>query len=244
MGFCGDAVKVAANQLDDLLEIARLANEASRIAEAAKRLLSGDAVQLLVDEALGASERVSAALNSTEELKRELRRHESDLDTVLRRIETDQKRLNETSSPKDAVGISHELDTLAKRQRELEDQQLDVMADLEASELALAEAILVRDDSELRLADLRANTKDQIVNLKLEHSSLIESAKRLRAELPAELLEVFDSRAKRGVPIGKLVKATCGACHMGLTSTAVSALNRAGDELRFCPECAAILVVA
>jgi uncharacterized protein len=244
MGFCGDAVKVAMHQLETLLEIAALASDTSRIAEAAKKLMNGEALQSLSDELLACSERVSAALSKTEELTREVGRHESDLATVLRRIELDQKRLNETSNPRDAVGISHELETLAKRQSELEDLQLAVMSDLEAAELELTEAKSVRDDTEIALADLRANTQDQVAQLKTEHSALIERVKQLRTQLPSDLLELFDARAKRGVPIGRLVRATCGACHMGLTSTAVSALNQTGDELKFCPECAAILVVA
>jgi predicted nucleic acid-binding Zn-ribbon protein len=244
MGFCGDAVKVAKNQLEQLLEIAKLANDTSRIAEAAKKLLSGEALSQLSEELLACSERVSAAMSKTEELGREIARHEGDLVTVLRRIEVDEKRLNETSSPKDAVGISHELETLAKRQRELEDQQLEVMNDLEGAETELAEAKSVRDQTEQQLASLRSNRADEVARLKSEHSALIDKVKVLRSGLPIELLEIFDARAKRGVPIGRLVKATCGACHMGLTSTAVGVLNQPGDELKFCPECAAILVVA
>lgn len=244
MGFCGDAVKVTSQELEQLLEIASMASDASRIAETAKKLMSGEALQELAEKLLSCSERVSLALARTEELGREVSRHEDDLRTVMRRIETDQRRLNETSSPKDAVGISHELETLARRQRELEDLQLEVMSQLEVAESDLAEAKAERDATEERLRELRADTQARVAELKAEHVALIDSIKRLRAGLPADLLEVFDAKAKRGAPVARLVKATCGACHMGLTSTAVAALSQAGDELKTCPECAAILVVA
>jgi uncharacterized protein len=244
MGFRGDAMKIQKDQLSSLLEIAQLATEATRIANQAKRLLSGDAISDLNDQLLAASERVAEGLGRQEELKRELSRHEGDLEIVLKRIDIDQKRLNETSSPKDAVGISHELETLAKRQAELEDQELEIMSQLEVVEAELADLVGQRSTIEAQLANLRSDTKTEVESLKSEHTQVLAQIKSLREQVEAELLEVFDAKAKRGVPIGRLVKGTCGACHMGLTSTAVSALHQNPDDLKLCPECTAILVVA
>jgi uncharacterized protein len=244
MGFRGDAMKVQDDQLNLLLEIAQLASEAIRIANSAKRLLSGEAISELNEQLLAASEQVTAGLTHQEELKRELSRHEGDLEMVLRRIAVDQKRINETSNPKDAVGISHELETLAKRQLELEDQELEIMSQLEAADAELSRLTAVREEIEAQLTALRADTKTEVEHLKAEHAAVMNQIKTSREQIAPELLEVFDAKSKRGVPIGRLVKGTCGACHMGLTSTAVSAMHQAAGELKICPECTAILVVA
>ena len=74
---------------------------------------------------------------------------------------------------------------------------------------------------------------------------LENQAGKIRAGANPDVLAVYDQRAVRGVPIGKLLKSTCGACNMSLTSTALNDLHKAAqDELARCPECTAILVRA
>jgi predicted nucleic acid-binding Zn-ribbon protein len=238
-------MKTSSTELVALLEVAKLASEAARVASEAKTLIAGEHLVDLREQMLAKSEQISASRAALEELERELKRQEGDLELVLQRIEKDQAALISTSSPKDAVGISHELETLAARQSALEDQELELMQTIENAKTELAGLQLERQQLEVAVETEAAQTEQKISQLRAEHQSLIDQVKRLRGQVSAELLEVFDTRAKRGVPIGRLVKTVCGACQMGLTATAVSQLNSsASDEVKFCPECAAILVIA
>jgi predicted nucleic acid-binding Zn-ribbon protein len=238
-------MKTSATELMALLDVAKLASEATRVASDAKTLIAGEHLADLREQMLAKSEQISAARAALEELERELKRQEADLELVLRRVEKDQAALISTSSAKDAVGISHELETLAKRQAALEDQELELMETIENAKTELAGLQLERQQLEAEVNAETSLTEQKISGLRAEHQSLIDQVKQLRSEVSGELLEIFDARAKRGVPIGRLVKTVCGACQMGLTSTAVSNLNSAAtDEVKFCPECAAILVLA
>ena len=238
-------MKTSSTELVALLEVAKLASEAARVASEAKTLIAGEHLVDLREQMLAKSEQISAARGALEELERELKRQEADLELVLKRIEKDQAALIATSSPKDAIGISHELETLAARQSALEDQELELMQTIESSQAELAGLQHERQQLEDALSAAAAATDDKIAQLKIEHKSMIDQVKQLRSQVSAELLEVFDARAKRGVPIGRLLKTVCGACQMGLTATAVAQLNSsAADEVKFCPECAAILVIS
>jgi len=238
-------MKTSSTELVALLEVAKLASEAARVASEAKTLIAGEHLIELREQMLAKSEQISASRAALEELERELKRQEADLELVLKRIEKDQAALISTSSPKDAVGISHELETLAARQSALEDQELELMQTIESAQTELAGLQLERQQLEDALSAAAAATDDKIAQLKIEHQSMIDQVKQLRGQVSAEVLEVFDARAKRGVPIGRLLKTVCGACQMGLTATAVAQLNSsATDEVKFCPECAAILVIS
>jgi predicted nucleic acid-binding Zn-ribbon protein len=63
------------------------------------------------------------------------------------------------------------------------------------------------------------------------------------ARLSTELMELYEKKASRGVPVGRLVGRDCGACHISLGATAlndVQSLPR--DQIATCPECQAILI--
>jgi len=238
-------MKTSTTELMALLEVAKLASEAARVASDAKTLISGEHLVELRDQMLAKSERISESRAALEELERELKRQEADLELVLKRIDKDQSALASTSSPKDALGISHELETLAARQVALEDQELELMQTIENAKTELSALQLERQQLEDAISAATAATDEKVAQLRAEHASLIEQVKLLRSQVSAELLETFDARAKRGVPIGRLVKTVCGACQMGLTATAVAQLNNsASEEVKFCPECQAILVIA
>jgi uncharacterized protein len=245
LGFRGDAMKTSATELMALIDVAKLASEATRVASEAKTLMAGEHLVELREQMLAKSEQISAAQGELEELERELKRQETDLELVLKRIEKDQAALNATSSAKDAVGISHELETLAARQSALEDQELELMETIERARATLAGHRLERQQLDEAFSSETAATEAKVSELRAEHQSLIDEVKSLRSRVSPELLEIFDARARRGVPIGRLVKTVCGACQMGLTATAISQLNSAAtDEVKFCPECAAILVIS
>lgn len=66
---------------------------------------------------------------------KELRKAESDVEQVRTRAERDRNRLESgTGSPKDLQALSHELESLAKRQSDLEEVELEVMERQESAE--------------------------------------------------------------------------------------------------------------
>ncbi|GAA3819834.1 zinc ribbon domain-containing protein [Cellulomonas soli] len=77
---------------------------------------------------------------AVEDLRREVRKAETDVEQVRGRAVRDQQRLDAgQGSAKDMQALTSELTSLARRQAELEEVELEVMERLEAHETALAE---------------------------------------------------------------------------------------------------------
>ena len=61
--------------------------------------------------------------------------------------------------------------------------------------------------------------------------------------ISSELIELYDKKASRGVPVARLLGRECGACRISLGATAFNEVESlARDEIATCPECQAILV--
>ena len=90
-----------------------------------------------------------------DDVQRELRKSEADVQQVRDRAARDEARLNSgMGTAKDLQALQHELESLARRQRELEDVELEVMERAEAIESDLAELQAGRERVAAQLAEL------------------------------------------------------------------------------------------
>jgi predicted nucleic acid-binding Zn-ribbon protein len=182
-------------------------------------------------------------LSNHEEIERDLRRSEADLELVEARIARDEQRLTQSADARTITGIQHELVTLGKRKGELEEAQLLQMERVEDSKAVQTATQVSREalQEDLKLATDDANRS--LARVTLELSELRGLTEKNRSSIDSGLVELFERLSKRGSAIGSLRGSTCGACNMNLTSTALGAIRAiAHDELATCPECSAILV--
>jgi predicted nucleic acid-binding Zn-ribbon protein len=211
-------------------------------AEAAK-IAAGEASESIREALLLLSSQASQMLSDHEEIERDLRRSEADLELVEARIAKDEQRLTQSSDAKTITGIQHELVTLGKRKGELEEAQLLQMERVEDSKALQHETQVSREalQNDLRVATDEANRS--LARVTLELSDLRGQADKNRSSIESGLVELFERLSKRGSAIGSLRDSTCGACNINLPSTALGAIRAiAHDELATCPECSAILV--
>jgi uncharacterized protein len=236
-------VKVSTQELEALLELHAREAELKKIRLESTRLASGEHLTQRHEEILELSQDVQAQRAVVDQAEREKERVAQDLELVEKRIAQDNQRLNQSSNPKDIQGIQHELDTLARRKDELETMELEIMETIDDHRSKLEQFQERKRILEAELDSMRASTNQEIEALQAKILDLQNQVGVLRAKASSELLVIYDHRATRGVPIGKLLKSTCGACNMSLTSTALNDLHKIpGDELARCPECTAILV--
>ena len=144
-----------------------------------------------------------------------------------------------------ATELQHELETLARRQTVLEDEQSEAMMEqreavgvdvehsrgvLAAAEQAVGEIVERRDTA---LADIDA-----------AEAGRRRDRQAIAVNLPADLLVVYDKRRERqGTGAAALLQRRCQACRLELDRTAVAALRAAPpDEVVYCEECGVILV--
>ena len=243
MGFCGDAMKMKSNQADELIELQRLRVANRNLESKAKELSAGAELDSRREALLAKSGELNLYRSSHEELNRELSRFESDLELVENRIQKDKQLLKQAFSQKEISGLTHELDTLTARKSALEDSELAVIEKIEISSAGQVAMESDREKLDLELEEYKTQAREELASLRAAHGDNLGQIKALEAAQPEDLLGLFNTRFARGIAIGKLLKNTCGACNMTITSTALSALHLVpDDEVASCPVCAAILV--
>ena len=243
MELRGDAVKIDPKQLDSLLQLQELVLENLKLEKSAKQLASGGDLEAARERLLANSSELSSARSAHEDIVRELKRVEGDLELVTKREQLDRDRLSKTAVARDALGIQHELETLAKRRGELEEIQLEVLERKEDSDRNMHELSAENERLDQALSETKTAVQLQLNDLKQAHATNQMQLQGLRAVVEEELLSVFDRKLQRGIAIARLVKSACGACNMNVTATAMGNLHSVpNDELAMCPECQAILV--
>ena len=236
-------MKASDNQQADLLALANLDLEITRAKVSLNNLTSGEAFSQLRQAQRDAAAALIEARNALDGVELELTRAEADLQLVEHRIQKDNLRLNQTSSPKDAQGIQSELDTLAKRKSELEDLELAVLERKENSEAAYKAVLSDKQSIDDELASKESANEAEI--MKIRSGLDLSTAQRLQqaARIDQELVELYEKKATRGVAVGRLLGTECGACRMTIGATALAEINSLPrDEIATCPDCQAILV--
>lgn len=179
------------------------------------------------------------------DLDRELQRAENDVQAVRARADRDRARLEAgQGSAKDLVGMQHELESLARRQADLEDVELEVMerreeqaALLEATEARLATA---RQELEVVVAARDA----RLAELDAERQEVADDRKAAATGLPEAMTKVYERlRDRLGSGAATLAEGRCDGCRMPMAPSEVHGLmQRPADEMLRCPECERILV--
>lgn len=192
----------------------------------------------------GLSHELAQRQSVVDDLRAEQERIESDVRVVAARRERDTSLLQTVSNPKDAAGLEHELASLGRRQRELEDGELEVMERLEAAEAAVAEQEAALAETNAEGARLSAEAKQLVADATARIEELTRDRGAVTASLPAALVAQYDRIVGRGGVGAALLRArTCTGCHMVLSGTDLGELRRAQeDEVLTCPECGCILV--
>jgi predicted nucleic acid-binding Zn-ribbon protein len=236
-------MKASQNQQADLLLLGNLDSEIARAKNSLAELTSGKSTKDMREMNLKLAGELIEARNQLDSVELELSRAEADLTTVEQRIEKDNVRLNATSNSKDAQGIQSELLTLAKRKSELEDMELAILdkKDEVAALFAEVQARKTLNESELREAETKIEA--EVLKQRSGLDLMVQQRAQQAAQLPVELLELYEKKATRGLAIGRLIGRECGACRISLGATAFAEIQGlASDEIATCPDCQAILV--
>jgi hypothetical protein len=189
---------------------------------------------------------VVRAETEVRDLGREVKRMESDVETVRAREEKDQKLLDSGSvSPKEMTNLQHELASLKRRQSDLEDQELELMERLEVAEkaLAVAQSGLEQARADLeRAQQLRDDALADIADGTKRHEA---ARAEIAGGISAPLLSLYDRiRSSTGTTGAAMLKARqCQGCRLELYGNELSAVRNADPhEVVRCENCGRILV--
>ena len=189
---------------------------------------------------------VVRAETEVKDLGREVKRMESDVETVRARETKDQRLLDSGSvSPKELTNLQHELESLKRRQSDLEDQELELMERLEVAEKTLAEAQSGLEQAKAdreRAEQLRDDALADIADGTTKHTA---ARAEVAGGISAPLLTLYDRiRTQTGSTGAAMLKARqCQGCRLELYGNELSAVRNADPhEVVRCENCGRILV--
>ena len=189
-----------------------------------------------------------AALEATEgDLKRDQAKAEADVEQVRSRISRDRSRLDagQVNSPKELENLQSEIESLLRRQSDLEDVELEVMERLETAQSRLAEAAGERKAVGADIESATARRDEALAELAEQSGKAADQRAAVAAEEPADLIDLYEKlRAQHGgVGAAALRRGQCQGCHLSLNTVDLNAIRAAApDEVVRCEECRRILV--
>ena len=182
-------LKADASRQQTLLDLQALDTRLDQIAHAKDTL----AVQRQLDQATARMDEHTVELvrarTALDDVQRELSKADSDVQLVRDRANRNQSSLDAgQGTAKDMQALQHELESLGRRQSELEDEELEVME--RAEELASRAAVLEASRADLTgsLGELERARDAALGTLADEEQQVQERRGGIRAELPDDLL--------------------------------------------------------
>ncbi|MBC3191455.1 hypothetical protein H7X46_10310 [Pseudonocardia sp. C8] len=228
-----------------LLQLAEVDAELGRLAHQRKNLPEHQRLAEAEQRVRKAHDAVVRAETRAHDLDRDIARLERDVDGVRSRTERDRSLLAGSGvGAKQATELQHELDTLARRQGVLEDEQLGLMEEREAVGVELDHARGELAAAEEEVTELTGRRDTAEADLDAARAGRDRARDELVGAIPAELLTEYERIRGRGqVAAGALRESRCGACRLELDRTFLSQVRgAAADDVVHCEECGAILV--
>ncbi len=180
------------------------------------------------------------------DIQREVRKADADVQQVRDRVTRDQARLDAgTGTAKDLQAIQHELTSLARRQAELEDIELEVMERAEAIESDIGELERGRGELGERIARLEQERDARLAELDGEAATVGHPREDLAAQVGEDLLALYEKirTSSGGTGAAPLRQRRCGGCQLELNPVDLQRIRTAAeDEVVRCEECRRILV--
>jgi len=186
-----------------------------------------------------------AAETAEGDVAREQKKAEADVEQVVNRATRDRQMLESgRGSAKDLENIQHELDTLARRQSDLEDIVLEVMERRETAQARVAEMTVQRDEAQARRDEVTAALTKATEEIDRDLAAVTSERGTTAGVIPEDLMALYERiRADNGVGAAAIHQRRCDGCRLELDISEVNALKAAAaDQVVRHDACGSILV--
>ncbi|MFM1964288.1 MAG: hypothetical protein RL134_13 [Actinomycetota bacterium] len=228
-----------------LLEVQRHDLEVDRARHRRATLPEAARVAELEASAKAIDDDITRAAVEVSDLEAEQRKADADVDLVRQRSEKDRTLLETINDAKQLSNLQHELESLARRQAELEDVELEVMERLDAAQKFHAALLAQRDTVAGDLAQAKAALDNALADLADEEGIAATARAAAAQRVPTDLLALYDKlRADNGgIGAAALQRGRCEGCRIELTPVDLGRIREAPEtEVIRCEECRRILV--
>lgn len=238
-------MKAEVSQQLSLLDLAEVDAELRRVDHRAANLAEQqefERVQALYQEA---NDQLAVVRIALEDVDGEVTKLESEIDSVRQREDRDRTLLQGgTVNAKQLSELQHELETLERRQSSLEDSLLEVMERREELQRQQSDHLARIDALQNELSAAQLARDAALVDI--ENVRQVSAGRRteLTSLLNADLVALYEKqRAGGGAGAGLLQGKRCGACRIEIDRGEMARIQAADDdEVLRCPECGAILL--
>jgi hypothetical protein len=182
-----------------------------------------------------------------EDLTREQKRADADVEQVKGRRTRDQERMDQglITSPKDLERMQGELVSLERRISTLEDAELEVMEKLEDAQRDLDGLDAQLADLDGRIAAAEKTRDEAAADIEEQLAGAVAERERTASDMPEDLMKLYTRlrEQKGGVGAALLRARSCGGCSLQLNSSELAEIAKTpSDEVLRCEECNRILV--
>jgi predicted nucleic acid-binding Zn-ribbon protein len=240
-------VKAAPDDQLRLLDVQNLDSALDRLAHRRATLPELETIDSLQTRSDAIADDIIRADTEDSDLGREQARVDADVEMVRSRMERDQKRLDDgqVGSPRELENLQSEIQSLHKRQSDLEDAELEVMEQREEIETRLRALRAEQEQVTTSLADAERQRDTTWAEIDADAEKSKAQRGELAATLPEDLLALYEKlrASSGGVGAAALHRGRCEGCHLQLNTTDLNRLRDApDDDVVRCEECRRILI--
>jgi uncharacterized protein len=229
-----------------LLELADLDAELARLDHRRRSLPEVAGLARLETRASELKDEIVVTETELSDLAREQGRAERDVEQVRTRIDRDRARLDagQVSAARELATLQSEIESLRRRQGDLEEIVLELMERREGLVSRRDELTTERDSLGTEITEVAARRDAAFSEIDEQASKASGQRNGVAAEVPADLLKLYEQiRDTRGVGAAALRARRCEGCHLTLNTVDVNHIRTsAPDEVLRCEECRRILV--
>lgn len=237
-------MKASPRQQRLLLDLQSLDNTIARLKKRHVQIPERQELAAMKGERDAAKDAFMATQRELDTQSAEIARLESDVELVRQRIQRDNELSAVSQNVKEAKALESELEVLGRRQADLEEKQLDLMAQNEETQKvheATSAALAGVDARRQAIVDAISKAETAIAT---ELSATVRDREGLAAEVQRDLLTHYETlRARIGIGAARLRGRVSEASNMELAPAELTEILAVpADELVYCPQSGAILV--
>jgi predicted nucleic acid-binding Zn-ribbon protein len=229
-----------------LLDLQAIDTRLDQIAHAKGRLPQLAELQRLQAQVAEVDSELIRARTALGDVQREIAKAEADVQQVRDRVTRDQSRLDSgVGTAKDLQAIQHELQSLARRQAELEDVEIEIMERAESLETQVGDLEAKQAALTARVTELEEARDAALADLDSEAARIAAPRADIVAGVGEDLVALYEKiRANSGgLGAAALRQRRCGGCQLELNQVDMNRITAApADEVLRCEECRRILV--
>lgn len=230
-----------------LLDVQALDTDLDRIAHRRSNLDEQARLNDLSTQSRVIADRLTAIEVEVADLSLEQRKADNDVELVRERAAKDAALLDSgtITDSKQLTHLQSEIASLARRQAELEDVEIEIMERLEGAEHRLRDLTADKERLDAESDQARHDLQRVLDELEAAESQTRSQRDALAAGIAPELIGLYERLRGEysGIGAAKLFRGRCEGCRIELTPVDISRIREAApDEVLRCEECRRILV--